>query len=292
MRQLKGVNIRSDLAFLNATTGKRKQSEKGFNLIDNYDILEIDDVETETFIKWNSEFWENFQADGGVKYLDLDFYLSLKNTIARRLYRILSKRFYVATNPDEVYHEEDVFQFANRVGLSGKYPKPTKIRQVLRPGVMELIERGFLLKEEPIKHRAGNKVYTRLRFTKHPDYLTTLEQAKLMTQEPEVENQQQGLREAEAARELARYAEYGTTQTEFDLWKQVQVSIRRQMTQATFDSVLSRSMLLTLKDDTATIGLHSDKAQDWAENRLEPVIRRALENHLNNGSVTLSFVTI
>ena len=64
------------------------------------------------------------------------------------------------------------------------------------------------------------------------------------------------------------------------------------MTKATYDTVFPNSMLLSLKNNTAMIGLQTSIAQEWAENRLYPVVYESLQAHLDTEPASLVFITI
>jgi Replication initiator protein A len=88
---------------------------------------------------WNKVLFRSFQA-GYLKRLDLDFYLSLKTSTAKRLYRFLDKRFYHGDR-----QEFDLFRLAfEHVGLSRRYTKAVHLRRNLAQAVEELEAKGFL----------------------------------------------------------------------------------------------------------------------------------------------------
>lgn len=85
---------------------------------------------------WGDFMWKSFQA-GNLKELDFDFWLSLKSPVAKRLYRLLDKRFY---HRDTVSFDLRRLAF-DKVGLSRKM-HTGQIKEKLGPAHVELNERG------------------------------------------------------------------------------------------------------------------------------------------------------
>jgi plasmid replication initiation protein len=238
------------------------------------------------YIKWNEVFWDSFQA-GYVKNLDIEFFFSLKSAIARRLYRLLDKQFY---NKD--YWERDIFELASRLGMA-RYSKPSWVKRKLQPGIDELIDRGYLLGVEVVKV----KKYTRLRFVKS----LAAEEKRCADAGLRNENEQEKQREYILQQQEEKRAQWlltlrerygGPTALELDLWPKVLSDLELQMTKQTFDSNLTNSLLLTLRDNQATVGLKDQYAQEWAEGRLKPTIQRTLANHLDGRQVELQFIIL
>lgn len=294
LKQLTGTTIYSNGSFVDKVTGEKVYDASGFGILE-YKLTYretttggvIERQRNPTYIDWGERFFENFKRKH-TKPLDLDFYLSLKSAIARRLYRILDYKLYSRQS-----WYRDIFEVSSRVGLA-RYDMPARVKRKLKPGADELVEKGFLEKWETKRRKHKGKWYTHIIFYKHPDWKPSYEQPQEQENLFQGEIDPNARREAEAAKELAQYAEYGTTQAELDLWHEVLLTLRRQMTQATFDVVLANSMLLSFQDGCATIGLHNDNAHEWAENRLSEVIQRALKSHVENGNGTLEleFVTM
>lgn len=90
---------------------------------------------------WNPVVFRSFQA-GYLKKLDMDLFRRLRTPIAKRLYRILDKRFY----------HRDTWEFKLRelacehVGMSRNYDN-SQLKRKLRGAVEELEQQGFL---EPV----------------------------------------------------------------------------------------------------------------------------------------------
>jgi hypothetical protein len=116
--------------------------------------------------------------------------------------------------------------------------------------------------------------------------------------EPEIEPQrqrvlsQQDERLAQKIEELReRYG--GPTALELDLWPKVLGDLELQMTKQTFESNLTNSLLLSLRDDkSALVGMKNKQAKEWAEGRLKSIIQRTLANHLNGQPVDMEFVVL
>ena len=118
---------------------------KGFHILDNIELNNSRAVgpQSELFpskITWNKVVFESFEA-GYLKSIDYGLYIKLKHTIARRLYRFLSKRMYFG--PDLKFDLYDL-AFAH-VGLSDNYRgNAGKIKEKLQPALEELEAVGFL----------------------------------------------------------------------------------------------------------------------------------------------------
>jgi Replication initiator protein A len=133
---------------------------KGFHILDN---IELNDgrtaaVQGELFpskIIWNKVVYESFKA-GYLKSIDYGLYLQLRHTIARRMYRFLSKRMYFG--PELTF---DLFDLAfAHIGLSDTYrSNAAKVKEKLQPAIDELEQAGFLepmSKEERYRKEGKN----------------------------------------------------------------------------------------------------------------------------------------
>jgi Replication initiator protein A len=135
LRRWKGVTVYSDRAFYD----HKRQSwvTRDFGVFDNLSIYEREVVErsaapASSWLVWNEVFFDNFQA-GYLKKLDWDFYCRLEDPVAKRLYRLLDKRFY---NSGEVVF--DLRELAVRkVRLSDSYDS-AQIKRALTNGIREL----------------------------------------------------------------------------------------------------------------------------------------------------------
>jgi hypothetical protein len=135
------------LLYENAWRDNRKGAwiTKGFHILDN---IELNDTRTTTEqgelfpskIIWNKVVFESFEA-GYLKSIDYGLYIKLKHSIARRMYRFLSKRMYFS--PDLTFDLRDL-AFAH-IGLSDSYSgNAGKIKEKLQPALDELEAAEFL----------------------------------------------------------------------------------------------------------------------------------------------------
>src|SRR4051794_15379054 len=96
---------------------------------------------------WSEPIFRSFQA-GYLRSLDLGFYFGLGGATAKRLYRLLGKRFHLRPR-----WEFDLRDFAfNHLGMSRTgYEGDGHLAKQLRPAIEELEARGFL---EPLTEEA------------------------------------------------------------------------------------------------------------------------------------------
>ena len=62
------------------------------------------------------------------------------------------------------------------------------------------------------------------------------------------------------------------------VWSEVQAVLRHQMTRATFDAIIQPTVLLQRTGDQYIVGVRSEMAQEWLENRLRDIVQRALSS--------------
>ena len=99
--------------------------------------------EPSCWLKWNEAVYENLQA-GYLRQLDLDLYLGLSSSVAKRLFRHLSKRFYWGETV-----RVDLRIFAHeKIGLSKCY-NTCQLRCLLDPAFEELEQVGLLAQAGP-----------------------------------------------------------------------------------------------------------------------------------------------
>jgi chromosomal replication initiator protein len=67
-------------------------------------------------------------------------------------------------------------------------------------------------------------------------------------------------------------------QSPAELWTAALGQLQLQMTQATFDSWVKDTHLITANNGTWQIGVKSEFAKDWLENRLLTTIQRTVAN--------------
>jgi len=149
IERLAEVTIRAENAYMDPDTGE--PGDKTFHLFDATLVREKARENQTTlplsFVDWSPEIRRHFLV-GWVKSLDCGFYFSLRNTVARSLYRYLDLRGY-----DEKATFSVRFSIlANRIGLlapeahraSDGQPKPFWVKRRLEPAHAELIDAGFL----------------------------------------------------------------------------------------------------------------------------------------------------
>lgn len=162
LKQLAGVLITSDKAWVERSTdGKQKRvtTSHGFHIVDEYYLhyQEAEEGEPDSFVLWGARLWKSIQA-GYLKMLDIDFYYSIENPLARRLYRFLDKM--MAYEPRKPY-QIDIFDLANKLGMAA-YEHAAHLRRPLKIAAQELVDRGYLSNFEFVK--AGK--YSRIRFSR------------------------------------------------------------------------------------------------------------------------------
>jgi len=62
------------------------------------------------------------------------------------------------------------------------------------------------------------------------------------------------------------------------IWAETQLVLRRQMTQATYDAIIQGTVLLEQDDNNYVIGVQTEMAKEWLENRLHDIVQRALSS--------------
>ena len=92
---------------------------------------------------WNEVVFRSFRS-GYLKQIDMELFRRLKSPIAKRLYRLLDKRFY-----HKARWEFDLREFAcEHVGLSRNYDAGG-LKRKLRPAIAELESVGYLKRADP-----------------------------------------------------------------------------------------------------------------------------------------------
>lgn len=118
-----------------------------FNIIDRVNLADREGLEDArakgrqvprlSSLRWGDFMWRSFQA-GNLKDLDFEFWKSLRNATAKRLYRLLDKRFFFGPTVSFDLHRL-AFE---KVGLS-RNMHTGQIKEKLEPANRELSERGF-----------------------------------------------------------------------------------------------------------------------------------------------------
>jgi DNA-binding MarR family transcriptional regulator len=116
---------------------------------------------------------------------------------------------------------------------------------------------------------------------------------RLATEQRQQAEAERGRQQQEAAVHLADlHAAYGTTQQELDLWSQLLPEFRLGMPETSFLYYVADTILLSLKDGEALIGLPNARARDWMENRFAAKIRRTLASCLGGQKLTVRFIDL
>ena len=135
--RLSGVRIKATNAFFD--NDSKSHSTKNFGIIDGYELNDGRDNDRPSFFSWSDVIFRSFQS-GFIKKLDLDFYLALKSSVSKRLYRFLDKHFWYRSRI-----QMNLFIFAHeKIGISRTYQFVSSMRQQLDPALDELIESGFI----------------------------------------------------------------------------------------------------------------------------------------------------
>jgi hypothetical protein len=250
LKQLTGVLITSDKAWVERTEdGKQKRvtTSRGFHIVDEYYLhyQEDDEEGQDSFILWGARLWKSIQA-GYLKLLDIDFYYSIENPIARRLYRLLDKM--MAYDPAKPF-QIDIFDLANKLGMAS-YEHAAHLRRPLKIAAQQLVDRGYLSAFEFCK--VGP--FSRIRFYKTQP--TEVEQLLLLAPETMPETTTN---------------ETITSTPEEELW----ALILAQMTPA-HAKLLQEVRLVCVEEGVAVI--EAGYYVDWMQNRLTVPLRRALQN--------------
>jgi hypothetical protein len=136
--RLAGLRIKATNAFFD--NDAKCHSTKVFGLIDAYEINTSRDADLKSsYFTWSETIFKSFQV-GFIKKLDLDFYLSLRSAVSKRLYRFLDKHFWYRT-----CLEINLFTLSHeKLGISRNYRFASSLRQQLDPALTELCEQGFI----------------------------------------------------------------------------------------------------------------------------------------------------
>lgn len=135
LRRWKGLTIYSDRAFYDHA--RKSWVTRDFGIFDNLYVYEREAEEgwkapAKSRFIWNEVIYDSFQA-GYIKRLDWDLYLSLKDPVAKRLYRLLDKRFY---RQNEIVMDLHELAF-NKVRISRNY-NTAQVKRALLKGIREL----------------------------------------------------------------------------------------------------------------------------------------------------------
>ncbi len=189
LRRWKGLTIYSDRAFYDHA--QKSWVNRDFGVFDNLYLYERDITEgrkaaASSSLVWNEVLFNSFQA-GYVKRLDWDLYCRLSDPVAKRLYRLLDKRFY---HGDEVVFDLQELAF-RKVRLSGNY-NTAQIQRALANAIREL-EALWELRPLPPQRRYRRKeagqwqvVFQRKRFSRKAVATDEQQEAQAATLEAEL----------------------------------------------------------------------------------------------------------
>lgn len=304
LKQLVGITIYSQKAFWDNSKKRRVTNQEAFHLVEKFwlrkweeDDERLESEDSSGYIIWSDTFWQSFQS-GYIKNLNLPFYLSLDNAIARRLYRFLDKWMYYR---DEC--EIDIFDLGGRLGMV-RYKYPSEVKKKLQPAFDELIKQGYLAEAEVYKKGK----FTRVKFVKAASQpwgdipnLFPFEQADVNeNDENAAEGRSSGAEAALAPQVVIGandpwgpfYEVYGTDQSHRDTWAVVLKSLSISMPQSTYQQYLEDTLLLSIEGNEAIIGVLHATSKDWLENRMGNKVLKALNGQLDERVQSIQFVSL
>jgi hypothetical protein len=119
------------------------------------------------------------------------------------------------------------------------------------------------------------------------------EETQQMAQEQLHEEAAEQKRQQQAADRLTHLqTTYGTTQRELDLWKLLLQEFQLAMPATSFALYLADTMLLSVQNGEALIGLPNARAQTWLQNRFAHKIQRTLASYLGEQKVGVTFIEL
>ena len=160
LRRWLGVTIYSNRAFYDHAN--KSWVNRDFGIFDNLYVYEREGLSTPqpSWFVWNEVLYNSFQS-GYLKTLDWELYCQLKNPVAKRLYRLLDKRFY--RNQQCVMNLHDLA--FNRIRMSSNY-NTSQIKRSLQKGIDEL-EAFWDLKSNPNRFKKTAEGKWEVVFEKH-----------------------------------------------------------------------------------------------------------------------------
>jgi hypothetical protein len=117
-------------------------------------------------------------------------------------------------------------------------------------------------------------------------------QQLIAEQQKQVEAEQERECQEEATKLAELHRTFGTTQEEIDLWNPLLQEFKLTMPAGSFFEYVADTVLLSLKDGEALIGLPNARARDWMENRFAVKISRTLSSCLGGKKVTVKFIDL
>ena len=187
LRRWKGVTLFSDRAFYDH--GRKSWVNRDFGVFDNLYFYEREaatklSVPARSWFTWNEVFFDSFQA-GYLKKLDWALYCQLTDPVAKRLYRLLDKRFY--HDHEVVFDLQDLA--VRKIRVSPNY-NTAQIKRALANGIREL-ETVWELRSLPTGRRFVKNEQGRWQvlFQRQTHRATVRETAKAVANESELEVQ-------------------------------------------------------------------------------------------------------
>jgi hypothetical protein len=159
--RLTSVTVTAENSFWNPRA--KSFSSAGFHMLDNFEIFAEPPGRKSpnaalplSYFKWNDILFQSF-VNGNIRSLDLTLALSLKGSIALRLFRFLDKKTYAGRHPFEI-SLRDLCGLHLGMAVDNCYESDLKAR--LKPAHEELIKIGFLKDAvyQTMKTRDGSKV--------------------------------------------------------------------------------------------------------------------------------------
>jgi len=328
LHQLVGVTIYSEGAFWDKARQKRVTAKKGFHLIEEFwlkssetDEAVIEEEGVNGYVIWGERIWESFKA-GYIKNLDIEFYYSLRNTIARRLYRFLDKRMHYQDT-----YQIDIFDLAARLGMK-PYRYPSDLTRKMKPAFAELQNRGYLADVEVFK--VGK--FTRVKFVRTgaaqsvqlplADAATEgagIDFAADFAEDPknggrnDTQNGRKRRSDGHSGEKRAKlgigtqkgektaggaqnaglatlYAEYDTTEALKQTWMELLQEFQRALPAGSY-RMIADSALLAVEDEEAVIAIDA-RCRDWIARQMQQKLVRALSAQLDAPITTIAFVTL
>lgn len=145
-----GVNVKWQNAWRDYTQ-QSNWGSKGIVLIQDFELKKKDQKDSSSYITWADQLFNSFQA-GNLKGLDFGLYRALRNSIAKRMFRFLDKRFY---NSERLTFDLSTFAY-EKIGMKRSYALPN-VKQQFHAAITELENVGFL------KHLPDEQRYRKIR---------------------------------------------------------------------------------------------------------------------------------
>ena len=131
-----GVTLKYENAWWD--TERKAWANETFHIIERLTEIKGEDGKERAAFVWSEVIFNNLQK-GHLKTLDMDIYRSLSNPVAKRLYRLLDKRFYHRQRA-----QFDLVELAfHKLGIARSY-LIGNIKQRLQPAIEELEAVGFI----------------------------------------------------------------------------------------------------------------------------------------------------